>query len=119
MSERFVYVIEAVKTPFVKVGQSKSIEGVYKRVRSAQTYCPYELRLFATFKCNAGDAAVHLWLETLKIPRIRNEWFKAKPDVLVKRLTEFILSEKSLQYALTTLDWLSLPVIIERNKSVA
>jgi hypothetical protein len=70
-----IYMIEAVGTPFVKIGYTR--EDVESRLKSLETGSPHDLRVVWTFQGNRDDEA---WLHrALGSVHERREWFRRAP----------------------------------------
>lgn len=82
--QALVYLIEAIDTPFCKVGKSVNID---KRLKSLQGGCPYKLRLVHTWEqadektAYRTEAIVHRALQVAGYGRAAApEWFKIEPS---------------------------------------
>lgn len=70
------YVIHAVETQFVKIGQARSVQ---RRLSELLVGCPYNLRLLKTFKPHEWtEAELH---EKFAGAHVRGEWFWLSQDV--------------------------------------
>jgi hypothetical protein len=72
----FVYFIEAVGTPFLKIGYS---ERPYERLRSLRTGCPVEVQMLAV--AGALRSQEQKFHRLFAPTRIRGEWFIRSPEI--------------------------------------